>query len=204
MKTKKMLLLFTAIILLLTACTGDNKPNTNTDLEEKHEDVDTDKTMEESENEKSEIVEGAIGKRTNNIHEIHEFNEVVADNDDFKATLTSIEYAEFASSATTKDIRAYMEITFAIDNKKDETMGLSAMEVSLNGREFERFEFTSNDGIKTDHTVAAGKSNNFVIDITDYSKENKLPELGGDLDVKLSMFTSESSDNLYDIHINLD
>lgn len=109
-----------------------------------------------------------------------EFNQEITDNENFKATLVSIERV----IDEVFDEEKYV-VTFDVENKRGDTIAFQAREVSINGRMVDESLLS----MSTD--VAAGKSATAELDIQDYTG-GELPALEGDFEMILYVFDWET------------
>lgn len=105
-----------------------------------------------------------------------EFNQEITDNENFKATLISIEHVVNELFDEEKYV-----VTFDVENKREDTIAFQAREVSINGRMVDE----SLLNMSTD--VSAGKSASATLEIQDYSG-GELPSLEGDFEMLLHVF----------------
>jgi hypothetical protein len=124
-------------------------------------------------------------------NDLHEFNEVVVDNENFKATLLDIEYIYDDMWDEEK-----IEVRFDIENKRDDGIEVQARSVSLNDRMVdESLQSMSQE-------VAAGKTAEAVLDIQDY-EGNELPALEGNFEMLLHVFSWDDVDYTEDAEVSV-
>jgi len=176
---KKILVaLFSFIVVIgLAACNGE-------DVEEK--DVSSVESSEE-ENE-AEAAEGE--EETEEADEsdeeesaAEEFNEVIADNDNFKATLISVEHIVDQDWDEEK-----YEIKFEVENKTDKTVEVQAREVSIDGK------MVDESMIFLSQEVSGGKIADAVLEIQSYSGD-ELPDMEENLEMILHIFSWDDMEN---------
>lgn len=159
-------------VLLLGAC-GDteteklsgttNSEETNSTNEENSE---TTETAEEESEETSEDI-----------------NEVVVDNENYKATLLNI-------VKKTDDIWGNsIDVTFEIENKMDKTIGVQSRSVSADGY------MVDEALISMSQEVVAGKKAKAVLTISDYEGYD-FPELNSDFEMQLHFFDYDSFEDI--------
>lgn len=157
--------------LVLAACGEESASTENTETQEvtTEESVDTqEETSEEVSDETSES--------------IFEYNQVVADNENFKATLLEIEYIYDEEWDEER-----IEARFDVENKREDTIEVQARSLSINGRMVD-------DGLQSmSQEIAPGKIAEAVLTIEDYSGE-KLPALEGDFEMLLHVFSWDDMD----------
>ncbi|GIO24699.1 hypothetical protein [Oceanobacillus sp. J11TS1] len=173
---KKLMLLLVAILLagVLVAC-GDSDSGSEAK-------TDTDTNQESNEDTLETEDEDA---------EVYEFNQEIADNDNFKATLVSIERVIDEDWDEEK-----IEVTFEVENKRDDTVEFQAREVSINDKMVDE----SLQSMSTE--VAGGKSADAVLTIEDYEGGN-LPELEGDFEMLLNVFSWDDMDYDEEAEVNV-
>ncbi|WP_067837411.1 hypothetical protein [Amphibacillus sediminis] len=152
-------------------------------------DVDNQHVVESDESDQQDVEDKSVEGEY-----LIELNQPIADNEDFSATLVSIE----------KIIDEYwdeerIEVTFDVHNKTDETVTFQARDVSVDGRMVnERILYMSQD-------VASGKSAYAVLTIEDYNG-GKLPAFETDFEMRLHVFSFENYDyeNSADVRVVFD
>ena len=180
MKLHKSLLLFGAGAILLTAC-GDDGGSEETDetVEPTTEDV-TEETDESTEVEE-----------TND--DFYEFNEVVAENENYKITLLNIE-REYDEMWDEEKIK----VRHDVENLSDIDIEVQARTVSLNDRMIDE------SLLMMSQEVAAGKSADATLEIQDY-EDNELPALEGNFEMTLHIFDWEYTfEDDVPVSVNLD
>lgn len=107
-----------------------------------------------------------------------EFEQEIVDNDNFKATLTSVE------KVVDKDWdEERFEVTFEVENKQDETIEVQAREVSADGKMIDESMLTMSQ------EVAGGKTADAKLVIENY--DGDLPDMEDELEMKLHVFDWE-------------
>lgn len=180
MKLHKSLLLFGAGAILLTAC-GDDGGSEETDetVEPTTEDV------AEETDESTEVEE------TND--DFYEFNEVVAENENYKITLLNIE-REYDEMWDEEKIK----VRYDVENLSDIDIEVQARTVSLNDRMIDE------SLLMMSQEVAAGKSADATLQIQDY-EGNELPALEGKFEMTLHIFDWEYTfEDDVPVSVNLD
>ena len=121
----------------------------------------------------SDVVEQV--EETEDESEIRDFNEVIADTDNLKATLISIEKVV---DTTFND--EYYNVNIEIENKREDTIEVQAREASADGRMID-------DMIVFSETVAGGKIADATMRIKNY--DGDLPPLEDNLEFILHPFS---------------
>lgn len=161
---------------VLTACGEESDSTKNTETQEP--------TTEESVATKEETKE-----ETN--ENIYEYNEVVSDNENFKATLLEIEYVYDEEWDEER-----IEARFDVENKREDTIEVQARSVSINGRMVdESLQSMSQE-------VASGKVAEAVLTIEDYNG-NELPALEGEFEMLLHVFSWDDMEYGEDAEVNV-
>jgi len=107
-----------------------------------------------------------------------EFDQEIVDNDNFKATLTSVE------KIVDKDWdEERIEVTFEVENKLDETLEVQAREVSADGKMIDE------SMLMMSQEVAGGKIADAKLVIENY--DGDLPDMEENLEMKLHVFDWE-------------
>ena len=107
-----------------------------------------------------------------------EFDQEIVDNDNFKATLTSVE------KIVDKDWdEEKIEVTFEVENKRDETIEVQAREVSADGKMIDE------SMLMMSQEVAGGKKADAKLVIENY--DGDLPDIEDELEMKLHVFDWE-------------
>ena len=188
---KKLLLTAGLISMLSLAACGesDNASATETNdnnTEDVSDETTTESTDENSDEETEETEESEHGEF------VKELNEVVADNDNFKATLVSIEkeYDDFWEEET-------ISINFEVENKSDSTLTFQAREVSVDGKMVdESFLSMSQD-------VSGGKMADAELTLQDY-EGGELPSFESDFEMLLHVFDMESYETTDDVDVSIE
>lgn len=157
--------------------------------DEEAETADSTESTEETvsmgnENEAEEVAE----------EDLYEFDEVIADDEDFKATLLSIEHINDEQWDEER-----IEVRFDVENKRDENIEVQARTVSLDGRMIDE------SLLMMSQEVAPGKVAEAVLVIQDFEGK-ELPELEGDFEMTLRMFDWEDYEyeKETEVNVNLD
>lgn len=173
---KVMLLLMTFLLVAFLAACGDESDASANDTEESSEETSDDAAEEETEE---------------NEGQVYEYNQEIADNDNFKATLVSIEqsYDEFFES----DV---IEVTFEVENKRDDAVEFQARQVSIDGKMVDEMLLSMSQ------EVAGGKSADAVLTIEDY-EGGEIPALEGDFEMLLNVFSWDDMDYDEEAEVNV-
>lgn len=179
MKKIALLLLATIISIGLVACSGETTKEekevssvNSSDKNKEKANVDEEKDDEQAE------------------ENVQEFNQVIVDNDTFKATLTSVE--KIVDKEWDEE---RIEVTFEVENKRDETIEIQAREVSADGKMIDE------SMLMMSQEVAGSKKADAVLVIQNY--DGDLPKIEEDLEMKLNVFSWDNMDleELYDVKI---
>lgn len=110
-------------------------------------------------------------------------NQVVADNENFKATLTDVKYLppQYDGDSTR------YEIDFDVENKRGTSIEVQSRELSINDRMVDE----SLQGMST--TISGGKTGIATLTLESYSEDNPLPEVKGKIDMILHVFDSDDT-----------
>ncbi|MBM7541665.1 hypothetical protein [Amphibacillus cookii] len=106
-----------------------------------------------------------------------EFDQVIADTDNIKATLVSIEKV----TDTTFE-EEYYGVNIEIENKQEETLEVQTKEISADGRMIDDMVFFS-------ETVSGGKISDATMKIQNY--DGDLPSMEENLEFILSVYSSD-------------
>lgn len=119
---------------------------------------------------------------------------IIADDDDFY-----IEFKEIKEKDDSYTGKSY-EIIFEVENKSDMSVEVQARSLSIDGM------MVDNAVIIMSQEVAPGKKAKAVLELIDYSGEEEVPELVGDLEMDLHFFSWDDFDYGvdYPVVINLD
>ena len=181
MKLHKSLLLFGAGAILLTAC-GDDGGNTE----------DTDETADPATEEVAEETDKSTEVEETN-DDFYEFNEVVAENENYKITLLNIE-REYDEMWDEEKIK----VRYDVENLSDIDIEVQARTVSLNDRMIDE------SLLMMSQEVAAGKSADATLEVQDY-EGNELPALEGKFEMTLHIFDWEYTfEDDVPVSVNLD
>lgn len=157
--------------LVLAAC-GEESASTETP---ETQNVTTKESVEMQEESSEEISKESE-------ESVFEYNQVIADNDNFKATLLEIEHVYDEEWDEER-----IEVRFDVENKRADTIEVQARSLSINGRMVD-------DGLQSmSQEVASGKIAEAVLTIEDYSGD-ELPTLEGDFEMLLHVFSWEDMD----------
>lgn len=178
---KKALLLFIAVLLaaFLVAC-GDS--DSDSDASADSEDNSEQESNEESSDTEKEDAADEADQEESADGEVYEFNQEIADTDNFKATLVRIEksYDDFFDSEI-------IEVAFEVENKLENALEFQARQVSINGK------MVDESLLIMSTEVAGGKSADAVLTIQDF-EGGELPALEGDFEMLLHVFDWEDFD----------
>lgn len=182
---KKYLSLLAVSGLLLVACGEADGQETGTEeVESLQQELDNAYArIDELESQLNEVAstedieEEDIDESSQNGNGIYEYNELIADNENYTATLLSIEssYDDYWEEST-------IEVIFDIDNKFSETINVQAREVAFNGRMTDESLFYVSGG-----EVSPGNSAYVTLVFEDYGSGD-LPELEGNFEMQLRLF----------------
>lgn len=119
---------------------------------------------------------------------------IIADDDDFY-----IEFKEIKEKDDSYTGKSY-EIIFEVENKSDMSVEVQARSLSIDGM------MVDDAVIIMSQEVAPGKKAKAVLKLIDYSGEEEVPELVGDLEMDLHIFSWDDFDYGvdYPVVINLD
>lgn len=183
MKRFKVMILLGVSGLVLAACGS----------EDASEGVLTESEAGSSEAEITEVAEetSLAESETTGENNLYEFNEVIADNENFKATLLNIEYVYDDMWDEEK-----IEVRFDVENKREDSIEAQARSVSLNGRMVD-------EGLLTmSQEIAPGKVAEAVLEIQDY-EGNELPALEGDFEMSLYIFSWDDFEYEEEVPVNV-
>lgn len=181
MKKIKVVSLLGSSVLLLAACSDE------TGAREEINEVSS-SVIFSSENEE---IEESVASETEVEENIIVYNQLVEDNENFKATLLEIEYTYDELWDEEK-----IEVRFDVENKRADSIEVQARSLSINGRMVD-------DSIQMmSQEVAAGKVAEAVLTLQDY-EENELPTLEGDLEMLLHVFSWEDMEYQEDAEVKV-
>lgn len=181
MKKIKVVSLLGSSVLLLAACSDE------TEAVEEINEVNS-SAIVSSENEENQE---SVASETEVEENIIVYNQLVEDNENFKATLLEIEY-------TYDDVwdEEKIEVRFDVENKRADSIEVQARSLSINGRMVD-------DSIQMmSQEVAAGKVAEAVLTLQDY-EGNELPTLEGDLEMLLHVFSWEDMEYQEDVEVKV-
>lgn len=161
---KYLLLMFLVFGLILAGCGESSSEEKDVSSVETSSETEESEEIDEAEEASEEEVES----------EVEEVGEVIADDDNLKATLINIEKVE--DSLFDEE---YYDINIEIVNKRDDTIEVQAHEVSADDVMIDDMVFFS-------ETVAGGKTANATLKIQNYDGE--LPSLDNHLEFTLMVF----------------
>lgn len=163
----KLIFLFIALLSLfmLSAC-GDNNDDNVGDT------VENETTKEDTTTDGNEEAEKA------NKNEEKEFNELIVDNENIKATLVKI--AKLSDEVWGNSI----EVIFEIENKREDSIEVQARSVSADGR------MIDDSLITMSQEIAPGKSASTKLEIMEM-EGYEFPELKEDFEMTLHIFSWE-------------
>lgn len=123
---------------------------------------------------------------------VKEFNQEIVDNDNVKATLISVE-------RKTDDIFGdSVEITFEVENKRDDTIEVQAREVSADGKMIDQSMLTMSQ------EVASGKKADAVLTVQNYEEDGELPAMEENIEMLLHIFSWDNMDFTEDHEVTID
>ncbi|RDW17497.1 hypothetical protein CWR48_13305 [Oceanobacillus arenosus] len=152
----------------------------------------SDQPAEENSTEQSsgEEKEEAANEEASN-EELYEFNQEMADNENFKATLINIERIYDEAWDEEK-----IEVTFEVENKRDDSVEFQARQVSINGKMVDEALLSMST------EVAGGKMADAVLTIQDY-EGGDLPSLDEDFEMLLHVFSWDNMDYEEDAEVSV-
>ncbi|WJY27524.1 MULTISPECIES: hypothetical protein [Sporosarcina] len=159
---KNLLLLLVASVLGLAACGETSEENVGGTVN--------------SDDSGPEATEPAEDTEQNVEGEDNEINEVIADNENLKATLVKIVKKTHSTWGNS------IEVIFDVENKRQDKIEVQARSVSADGR------MVDETLLSMSQEVAAGKSAKATLSIEDY-EGYKFPELNSDLEMELHVFS---------------
>ena len=165
-------LLMLSMVLILAACGGEGKETTEKEIESV-----TSKPKETKAKEKEVEAEDESEKQ--------ELNQEIADTDNIKATLISIEKVVNPDWDEEK-----YEVKFEVENKRDDNIGVQAREVSADGKMINESMLS----MSTD--ISAGKKADAVLTIENY--DGDLPEINENFEMVLHVYTDEDYETVED------
>ncbi|MCM3549396.1 Uncharacterised protein [Niallia circulans] len=160
--------------ITLSAC-GDSE---DTNASDKNNDTE----QETTENAESETSSSDESESEENEEGLTELNQEIVDNDNFTATLVSIEQIYDDMWDEEK-----IEVTFEIENKRDDAIEVQAREVSADGKMIDEAL------ISMSTEVASGKLADAVLTIQDY-EGGELPSLEENFEMLLHVFSWDNPD----------
>ncbi|WP_208587943.1 hypothetical protein [Gracilibacillus suaedae] len=180
---KKALLLLFSIVLagLLVACGDGEDAGTSEDNQSTEENTEQ-ASGEEEASDGSEEAEATEEEEKTSDNKLIEINEEIEDNDNFKATLVSIERIYDETFDEEK-----IDVTFEVENKRDETIEFQAREVSIDGK------MVDESLLMMSTEVSSGKSADAVLTIQDY-EGGELPAMEEDFEMLLNVFSWDNMD----------
>ncbi|SDZ62874.1 hypothetical protein SAMN05421736_12291 [Evansella caseinilytica] len=183
MKKLKFVVLTILLASLLAACGEDASEDKSKD-EPGDETSENNTTEDESTGEETTDEDGTDDEKAadnSGGEDLIELNMEIADNDNFKATLVSIERSE--DSVFGEKI----EIKFDVENKRDETIVFQARDVSIDGR------MVDDSLIFMSTEVASGKAADAVLTLQDVS-DGELPAMENDFEMLLHVLSWDDFD----------
>jgi len=170
------------LLLGLVACAG-------TETEEKPIDS-VESTDQNEEDATSESEAGDEETDEDEDGETHEFNKEIADNDDVKVTLTSVEKIIDQDWDEEK-----IEVTFEVENKREDTIEVQAREVSIDDK------MVDESMLIMSQEISGGKLADAVLTIQSFDKP--LPEMEENMELILHIFDWEFEfENDIDVRID--
>lgn len=181
---KKLLFVFTMLMLVfgLVACSDkevEEKPVENVDLSGGEEDTDESVSEEATDEEDEAEVE------------VKEFDQEIVDNDSITAHLVSVEKIVDIDWDEEK-----YEITFEVENKRDDTIVVQAREVSADGKMIDE------SMLSMSQEISGGKLADAVLTIENY--DGDLPEIDSDVEMILHVFEWEDDDFTLDVDVKME
>ncbi|MCG7337158.1 hypothetical protein MHZ95_18015 [Sporosarcina sp. ACRSM] len=153
--------LMLAMVLVLAACGDDSVETTDKEVGSvTGEQKETNKEEVQDENEKNEL------------------NQEVADTENIKATLVSIEKIVDKEWDEEK-----YKVTFEVENKREDTITVQAREVSADGKMIDE------SMLMMSQDISGGKKADAVLEIQNY--DGDLPEINENLELILYVFSNE-------------
>lgn len=166
-------------MLFLTACGGTADEGTDTDATDVAEETnDNDQTAQEPE----------VSKDGN---EIIELNQPIVDNENLRATLIKVERINDPDWNEQK-----VEVTFEVENKRQDTIEVQAREVSADGKMIDDMMLSMSQ------EVAPGKLADAVLTIQNY--EGDLPPMENQIEMQLHIFSWDNMDYSEDHPVVID
>lgn len=139
----------------------------------------------------NEEIEESVASETEVEDNILVYNQLLEDNENFKATLLEIEYTYDELWDEEK-----IEVRFDVENKRADSIEVQARSLSINGRMVD-------DSIHMmSQEVAPGKVAEAVLTLQDY-EGNELPTLEGDLEMLLHVFSWEDMEYQEDAEVKV-
>ncbi|MBU8906515.1 hypothetical protein [Desertibacillus haloalkaliphilus] len=169
--------------MMLTACGGETPVEEDNDpIETETPEVD-EATEVEPEMEEDTAAEGEF---------YQEFNEEIADTENIRATLMSVEKVV---DETWDDERIL--VTFEVENKMEDTIEVQAREVSADNRMIDQ------SMLSMSQEVSGGKLADAVLTIQNY--DGDLPDIEDNIEMILHIFSWDDYDftEQHDVHIDL-
>lgn len=181
---KKLLFVFTMLMLVfgLVACSDkevEENPVENVDLSGGEEDTDESVSEEATDEEDEAEVE------------VKEFDQEIVDNDSITAHLVSVEKIVDIDWDEEK-----YEITFEVENKRDDTIVVQAREVSADGKMIDE------SMLSMSQEISGGKLADAVLTIENY--DGDLPEIDSDVEMILHVFEWEDDDFTLDVDVKME
>lgn len=158
--------LFLALSLGLSGCSSSSASD-ESDNDDQVENSDASQT-DDSETSKSDASSKAG---------VTEYNQVIANDDLFEITLTTIEYEEDSIFGDSIDI------TFNVVNKSDQTVEVQANELSIDNKMVD-------DSLPTmSQEISSGKSAECVLNLMSYDESIELPAMEENMELVLNIFS---------------
>lgn len=122
--------------------------------------------------------------------DVKELDQEIVDNDNFKATLTGVE--KIVDKEWDEE---RIEVTFEVENKREDTIEVQAREVSADGK------MVDESMLNMSQEVSGGKKADAVLTIENY--DGDLPDMENDLEMKLNIFSWDDMDfeEAYDLKV---
>jgi cytoskeletal protein RodZ len=169
---KKFLLLFSFLLVfgVLAACSEtDNSGDSDNKAEDVSEDSSKENATEESKSDSSEEADKED-------ESVKEFNELIVDNENVKATLIKVERTADEIFGDT------VEITFEVENKREDSIEVQAASVSADGKMIDEAL------LMMSQEVAPGKLADATLTIQDW-EGGELPPMEDNIELSLSIFS---------------
>lgn len=172
---KRLLAAIFGSAMMLAACGGET---TGSDSSEPAEEKET----QQAEEKQTESAADGFSK---------EFEQVIVDNENIKATLTKVEKVVDEMWDEEK-----VKVTFEVENKREDTIEVQAREVSADGK------MVDDAMLSMSQEVSGGKLADAVLEIQNY--EGDLPKMEDNIEMILHIFSWDDMDYTEDHPVNID